>query len=371
MKNFFLPIDGGNTIGASSYYLCADGNNILLDCGSRTSGIEKYPRFDKLYDYLDTPKELDMVVLSHAHFDHIGSLPYVSDIVSKNTIFLSTKTTKELSRLQLLDMCRGLGKIESENLIYKKRMKIEDAVDRIREIPIMKKQKFKNAEITLIPAGHMPGAAMTYIQTENHNILYTGDFSFETKNSINSIKLDSLKPDILIMNSTHGYKCYEYTKDYSDLMSEVNFYLKKGRNVLLSSGSIPKHLDLFYLINTSKINGRVYLSPESEKIADSYENIGHKVYSSNIEGYSSERIKPHVLIGKSDEFLNDYEEINVDKYSLHASYDELQRMIEILNPKKVFIVHSQPKDISCSIVNHMKKNNVDIIQCINENLYEF
>lgn len=371
MENFFVPIDGANRIGASSYYLCVDGNNILLDCGSRTKGMEKYPRFNKLYDYLNTPKELDIVILSHAHFDHIGSLPYVSDIVSKNTTFLSTKTTKELSRLQLLDMERVCGIKESENVRHEKRMRTEYAVDRIREIPIMKKQKFKNAEITLIPAGHMIGAVMTYIETDKHKIIYTGDFSFETKNSINNIKLDSLKPDILIMNATHGYTCYEYTKDYSDLVNEVNLYLKRGKNVLLSSGSIPKHLDLFYLINDSRIHGDVYLSPESEIIADSFESTGCKVYSTNIKGYRKHRNKPHVLIGRADEFLGDHEELNVDKYSLHASYNELERMIEILEPKKVFIVHSEPKDISYNIVADMKKSNVDIIQCFNEKLYEF
>lgn len=371
MENFFVPIDGGNTIGASSYYLCVDGNNILLDCGSRTSGLEKYPRFDKLYDYLSTPKEMDFVIISHAHFDHMGSLPYVSNMVSKNTIFLSTKTTKELSRLQLLDMNRICNKNDSENLRYEKKMKAENAINRIRNVPMTRKQKFKNVEITLIPAGHMLGAAMTYIQTSRHNILYTGDFSFETKNSINSIKLDSLKPDILIMNATHGYSSYEYTKDYSDLVNDVNFNLKKEKNVLLSSKSIPKHLDLFYLVNESRIHGDVYLSAESEIIADSFENIGNKVYSSKIKGYRKDRNKPHVLIGRADKFLGEYEEINVDKYSLHASYDELQQMIERLNPKKVFIVHAQPKEVSYNIVSDMKKNNVDIVQCFNENLYEF
>lgn len=371
MKNFFVPIDGGNTIGASSYLINADGSFILLDCGSRTSGIEKYPRFSKLYDYMNTPKELDFVIISHAHFDHMGCLTYVSDMVSKNTMFLSTKTTKELSRLQLLDMNRVVGRNDSDMVRFEKVMKTENAISRIRDIPMMKKQKFKNAEITLVPAGHMLGAAMTYIETKKHKILYTGDFSFETRNSINCIKLDSLKPDILIMNATHGYTCYEYTKDYGDLINEVNASLEKGRNVLLSSKSIPKLLDLFYLINESMIKGHVYLSPESEIIADSFESIGNKVYSSKIQGYRKDRYKPHVLVGSADEFLGDYEEINVDKYSLHATYQDLQRMIEMLNPKKVFIVHSQPKDVSFNIVDDMKKKGVDIIQCVNENLYEF
>lgn len=371
MKNCFIPIDGADTIGASSYFLSIDGNRILFDCGSRTNGIEKYPKYCKLYDYLDEPNRLDMVILSHAHFDHIGSLPYVSDKVLKNTTFLSTKTTKELTRLQLLDMNRGCRVSESEKIEKMKRMKAEQAIDRIREIPIMKKQKLKNAEITFIPAGHMPGAAMTYIETSKHKVLYTGDFSFKTQNNINNIKLDSLKPDVLIMNATHGYRGYGFSREYGDLIYDINAYLKRNENVLVSSKSIPKYLDLFYLINNSSIEGDVYLSLDNETIANALENLGYNVYSSKISGYKEMRNMPHVLIGETTNDIKQYKKINIDNYSLHASFEELERMVEILEPKKVFVVHSQPRNTTNNIVDNMKRNNIDIIQCCNEELYEF
>lgn len=279
MKNYFVPIDGADTIGASSYYLELDGTRILLDCGSRKSGLEKYPRFDVLYDYMNTPKEIDMVVLSHAHFDHIGALPYVSDMTSDNTVFLSTKTTKKLSELQLLGMDRICRKKESERIKKVKRIKAEKALDRIRETSIMEKQKFKNLDITLIPSGHMPGASMIYVETANNKVLYTGDFSFESMNGINKIKLDSLKPDILIMNARSAYKKYNFIKNYNALINQINFNIKCGKNVLLLSNSIPKHLDLFYLLNDNDINCEVYLSENSELIANSLEDIGYNVYS--------------------------------------------------------------------------------------------
>lgn len=356
MGNYLVPIDGTDTIGASSYYLEVDDNKILFDCGSRNSGLEKYPRFDVLYDYMNTPKEIDMVVLSHAHYDHMGALPYVSDITSSNTTFLSTKTTKELSRLQLVGMDRICTNKESERIKTAKRIKAEQALDKIREISIMKKQKFKNAEITLIPAGHMPGASMTYVETANHKVLYTGDFSFDSMNEINKIKLDSLKPDVLIMNATSGYKKYNFTKDYTALINQINFNIRCGKNILLLSKCIPKHLDLFYLINDGDINCDVYLSKKSELIANSLEDIGYNVYSKKIKGYKKMRNQPHVLFGEADEENDyEYEVMNVDSYSLHASYEDLERMIDVLNPKKVFIVHSNPNCIGDNIISDMKK----------------
>lgn len=372
MKNYFVPIDGADTIGASSYYLEVDNNKILFDCGSRNSGLEKYPRFDVLYEYMNTPKEIDMVVLSHAHFDHIGALPYVSDMTSESTVFLSTKTTRKLSELQLLGMDRTCIRREAERIKKVKRIKAEKALDKIREIPIMEKQKFKNLDITLIPAGHMPGASMTYVETANHKVLYTGDFSFESMNDINKIRIDSLKPDILIMNATSAYKQYSFRKDYAALINQINFNIRCGKNVLVLSKCIPKHLDLFYLLNGSGINCDVYLSEKSELIANSLEEIGYSVYSDKIKGYKKNRNQPHVLFGEADkEKSYEYEVINGDLYSLHASYEDLERTIDILNPKKVFIVHSEPNCIGNNIVSDMKKKNIDIVQCQNEIMYEF
>ncbi len=372
MKNYFVPIDGADTIGASSYYLEVDDNKILLDCGSRNSGLEKYPRFDVLYEYMNTPKEIDMVVLSHAHFDHIGALSYVSDMTSDNTIFLSTKTTKKLSELQLLGMDRICTKKESERIKKVKRIKAEKALDRIREISIMEKQKFKNLDITLIPAGHMPGASMTYVETAQHKVLYTGDFSVNSMIGINKINLDSLNTDILIMNATSAYKKYSFRKDYTDLINQINFRIMCGKNVILLSNSIAKHLDLFYLLNSSGMNCDIYLSEKSELIANSLEDIGYSVYSEKIKGYKKNRNQPHILFGKADSEKNyEYEVIDGDSYSLHASYEDLERTIDILNPKKVFIVHSEPNCVGDNIVSDMRKKGIDIIQCQNEIMYEF
>ena len=70
----FLPIGGGNEIGANSYYLNFNGNGIILDCGihPQKAGLQSLPNFDLLND-----KPIDTCLISHAHQDHIGSLPFL------------------------------------------------------------------------------------------------------------------------------------------------------------------------------------------------------------------------------------------------------------------------------------------------------
>jgi len=69
----FTPLGGGREIGANGYLVNLDGVYVLLDAGMHPSRMGP----EALLDLEKIPKKLDAVILSHAHFDHIGSLPYL------------------------------------------------------------------------------------------------------------------------------------------------------------------------------------------------------------------------------------------------------------------------------------------------------
>ena len=68
-------LGGGQEIGANCYLLEWGKYNIILDSGMnpRKAGYEAIPAFDMLHQ-----KEIDAVIISHAHLDHIGSLPFLT-----------------------------------------------------------------------------------------------------------------------------------------------------------------------------------------------------------------------------------------------------------------------------------------------------
>lgn len=378
MENCFIPIAGANEIGASSYFLAVDNNYILLDCGCRIRGEEKLPYFNSLFKHeLNDLNEINFVILSHAHYDHIGALPYISNQTYNNTTYISTKATRDIAKLQLIEMGRDIKANESECIRNRKRLITKDAIDRIRTVSYLKKQKFKDCTITLYPAGHMVGASMTYIQTKNYNILYTGDFSFENVSGINNIRIDeSLKPDILILNATHGYKKYNVNiNSYKELISDIKVQLQDGKNILLQSLSIPRQLDLFYMLNESKLKFTTYIDDDKEIIADTFEELGYIIYSKYIKGFNKNRKEPHILVSRKS-FINnfDYNIINIDNYSLHANYLEIEKFIKMLKPKLVYIVHTNPIKARSNIIDEIKYDkslNIEIIQCFNEEKYKF
>ena len=80
MNNYFLPLGGADEVGASSYFVNVDGVRMIFDAGARIHGMEIYPDYHMLLQYIDDYTDIDFIFLSHAHYDHIGSYHILGDL---------------------------------------------------------------------------------------------------------------------------------------------------------------------------------------------------------------------------------------------------------------------------------------------------
>ena len=87
-------------VGRSGFLVDADGTNLLLDYGVMFERRGKPPR----YPLHVKPKDVDSVIITHAHLDHSGNVP--SLFVSGSAGVYSTQPTMELSRLLIEDMLK-------------------------------------------------------------------------------------------------------------------------------------------------------------------------------------------------------------------------------------------------------------------------
>ena len=379
MKNYFLPLGGADEVGASSYFVNVDGVRMIFDAGARIHGMEIYPDYHMLLEYLDDYADIDFIFLSHGHYDHIGSYHILGDM-AKNAEIVATKATKEFTKLQLIDFGRMTAPEEKEIIKKAKYRQAEAAINRINVVPVMKEMKREKCSFTFYPAGHMAGAAMIEVRTKNHVIFYSGDFSIRTMFGINQMRLGDGRPDVFLVNATNAYQAQKRVKNgYEDLTEVVEEKIREGKRVLISSRSIAKHLDLFYFINRNidEISAEVgyevpvYITEQSEKIGNALTELGYLVYDGHIRSGKAPK-EPHILISEETS-KEGYETISFDIYSLHASYQEIKLFIKNEGADVTYLLHTKPRFGEQNLAKELEQSKSfqgSVIQARNEQIYE-
>ena len=193
----FTALGGGNDIGGSCYALQLGDSVIMLDAGIKykTDLAERTPDVTPLFAVwgLDGLWELDALIISHAHLDHAGALPAFFRNLHGVSIYSSTATPDMLTALY------------RDNFSSSRNRDIAAISDTFITPAYGVPFKVKGLTLTLYPAGHMPGAAMTLIEDERCKVLYTGDFCTFGQLTVKAAEIPRVKVNTLICESTHGY----------------------------------------------------------------------------------------------------------------------------------------------------------------------
>lgn len=226
MKAVYLG--GASEVGASSIFLNIGGHNILLDSGIRQSkSKDRLPDFSVLKDLGD----IEAIIISHAHMDHIGSLPLISKEFPKANIYMN-RMTLELSRVLLYDSLKIMNYNEGEIPIFQEK-DVLDMFDRVKVLPYEKEETILgDVKIQLFMAGHIAGASAVYIRTCEGTCFYTGDFSLTNALTINGMAIPKLRPDVVISETTYGDKLHANRE-----MEEMRL-IEKVKNTISNKGKV-------------------------------------------------------------------------------------------------------------------------------------
>lgn len=196
-------LGGGEKIGGTSILISIANRHLLLDAGMFLHEENFLTKFNKLEQLGIQLTDLDGVVVSHAHLDHTGSLPYIFKHAPNVPIYMTDATSK-LMKVLLTDVVRRNPKgpyqqVDVEGVfVYANRESFN------KTFPIAAGDDMWN--VTFYEAGHILGAASMYIEFQGISILFTGDFSVENQLTCSNFSVpDHLDVDILITESTYGY----------------------------------------------------------------------------------------------------------------------------------------------------------------------
>jgi len=198
-------LGSGRQVGRSCLLLQTPVSKILLDCGVDVAaqGREKFP-------YLDVSEfdlnEIDAIIVSHAHLDHAGIIPYLYKMGYKGPCYM-TAPTRDISSLLALDFI---------GVAYKKATAPMFSSADIRE---MVKHSIcvnynevtditPDVRLTMYNAGHALGSAMVHLNIGNglHNFLYTGDMKFGKTRLLDAAATNFPRLETMMIEATYGGK---------------------------------------------------------------------------------------------------------------------------------------------------------------------
>lgn len=343
----FTVLGGGMKVGASCYLLKLGSAFIMLDCGTGiTDGKVYEPNFYRalIYPFMESMNSLGMVFISHAHIDHMGCLPKLITECPHVPIFM-TEVTEKLIEYQLEK------KNNTRNRLFRDDFdKFSLAIDKIRENIICKSYNEEiilgDYKLTMYKAGHIPGAAMLYIEYGGRKILYTGDFfKGSTAMTDGYIIPDGLNPDTLIMCGLHA-KHPGYSGSYSDLekaLGKIDKHVTRGERVYLKVSQLSKGVELLKLLNDhygSSSGVNISMDNDIYVMVRKMEKLNIPIFKANNYPVGSKDFKTcNIMIGTgSGEYHPEFKKIRVD-FTLHEDYDGLFEFVKRLKPKTVIIVH--------------------------------
>ena len=264
MKITFLGAT--RTVTGSNYLIEAAGKKFLVDCGMWQGKAELEEENYQEFEF--DPKEIDFMLLTHAHIDHSGRIPKLYKEGYRNKIY-AHKATCDLCALMLPDS----GHIQEQESEWKNRKRIRKgeepreplytAEEALRCLEIFEPVKYDEI-IDITPeiharfndAGHMLGSSIIELWVEENGkrikTVFTGDLGNNDIPLLNEPTMIE-DTDFLIMESTYGSRLHmrndNKAEDFLNIVAET---LDDGGTVVIPSFAVGRTQEILYEIDKLK-----------------------------------------------------------------------------------------------------------------------
>lgn len=287
MKLIDLNRDGG--IGANSLFIQLGDLNLLIDCGLHPKRVGRVaaPDLRPLQGI-----NLDLIVITHCHLDHIGSLPVVMR-EHPNTPVIMTTSSRMLVERMLHNSANVMMRQREEENIPDYPLFTHDDIDRLARrltgLPFGHAKHFRGArddiEIILHPAGHVAGAAGVEIRHKHRQIFFTGDVLFEAQRTLPAAKFPAGHFDTLVMETTRGAterpSGKERGNEVSRLITSINDTIQRGGSFLIPVFALGRMQEVLAIMHDARNFNRlvtcpIYASGLGVDLADYFDEIARK-----------------------------------------------------------------------------------------------
>jgi metallo-beta-lactamase family protein len=249
-----------NTVTGSKYLVSAGNKRVLVDCGL-FQGLKQLRLRNWDPPPID-PKEVDCVILTHAHIDHSGYLPLLVKRGFHGSVYC-TPATADFCRILLPDSGylqeeeanyanrHGFSKHSPALPLYTRRdaeacLSALDPIEYRNEVDLGNGLTFR-----LLPAGHILGAAMVSMRHGATSLLFSGDLG-RPDDLVIKPPASVDHADFLVVESTYGDRRHDPTDPKVKLGEVINRTLHRGGIVIIPAFAVGRAQQLMYYIHLLK-----------------------------------------------------------------------------------------------------------------------
>lgn len=292
---------GAAQVVTGSCHLVEEGDyKLLLDCGAYQGSEDD--RNQEPFGF--EPGDVDAVVISHAHNDHIGRLPILIRRGYRGKVYLSEPTAKFLP--VILEDSLKLMTEEGERLLRKgkkvppplwEEADLEELYRRLEPVPLYQDLAFGTLTVRLRGAGHLPGSAFVTVRSKDKTLIFSGDLGHKGKEVLEA-PAGATQADLVLCEGTYGDRAH---KPFSETLNEfaqiLHDHLGRGGKVFIPSFALERTQEILFHLRELETQSKipvvpVYVdSPMADKISEIYPQV-KSYFSTEVQSLYNQGIDP-------------------------------------------------------------------------------
>ena len=262
-------------IGASSWLVELDEHRLLLDAGMhpKREGRDGLPLFAKAGN-----NDVDAIVISHCHHDHVGSLPVALRHFPKAHVLMSELSYFIVERV-LHNSVNVMTRQRDELGIREYPLYTHDELDEIaahfqgfkynREVEWQAYHKARAGQpsptLEFFDAGHTLGSAGVMVRGKKETLFFTGDVCFHDQTILRAARFEDVKADVMIMETTRGNRAVpkDFTREseIERLVAAIHNALKRKGSVLIPAFALGRTQEILAMLALLMREGKLKPQP--------------------------------------------------------------------------------------------------------------